>query len=94
MAFHTSRVAPASSFRIATAHANARGFGLAYTLEKSYGAERLEAACQRALLLETRRYKSVESILKHGLDKTKPAPDTEPLLPDDHDNIRGPSYYH
>jgi len=45
-------------------------------------------------LLETRRYKSVESILKHGLDKAKPVPDAEPLLPDDHDNIRGPDYYH
>jgi len=63
-------------------------------LEKTYGAQRLEAACQRALLLETRRYKSVESILKHGLDKAKPVPGTETLLPDDHDNIRGPSYYH
>jgi len=63
-------------------------------LEKTYGAERLESACQRALLLETRRYKSVESILKHGLDKTAPAPDAETVLPDDHDNIRGPSYYH
>jgi hypothetical protein len=31
MAFHTSRVAPASPFRIATAHANTRAFGLAYT---------------------------------------------------------------
>ncbi len=63
-------------------------------LEKTYGAERLEAACRRALLLETRRYKSVESILKHGLDKTDPAPETETSLPEDHDNIRGPSYYH
>lgn len=63
-------------------------------LEKTYGAERLESACQRALLLGTRRYKSVESILKHGLDKTDPVPDAEPLLSDDHDNIRGPSYYH
>ena len=63
-------------------------------LEKTYGAERLEAACRRALLLETRRYKSVESILKHGLDKTDPAPEIEPSLPEDHSNIRGSSYYH
>ena len=63
-------------------------------LEKTYGAERLEAACRRALLLETRRYKSVESILKHGLDKTDPAPEIEPSLPEDHNNIRGSSYYH
>jgi len=63
-------------------------------LEKTYGAQRLEAACQRALLLGTRRYKSVESILKHGLDLLDPVNDAEPILPDDHDNIRGPSYYH
>ena len=63
-------------------------------LEKTYGAQRLEAACTRALLLGTRRYKSVESILKHGLDQIDPVSDDEPTLPDDHDNIRGPSYYH
>ena len=63
-------------------------------LEKTYGAQRLEAACQRALLLGTKRYKSVESILKHGLDQIDPVSDEEPDLPDDHDNIRGPSYYH
>ena len=63
-------------------------------LEKTYGAQRLEAACTRALLLGTQRYKSVESILKHGLDQIDPVSDDEPTLPDDHDNIRGPSYYH
>jgi transposase len=63
-------------------------------LEKTYGQDRLEAACQRALLLGTLRYKSVESILKHGLDKQPSTPDVEPPIPDDHDNIRGPSYYH
>lgn len=63
-------------------------------LEKTYGAERLEAACQRSLLLGTLRYKSIESILKHGLDQIDPVNDEEPVLPDDHDNIRGPSYYH
>jgi len=54
----------------------------------------LEAACARALLLGTHRYKSIESILKHGLDN-KPIPEQQELnLPEDHDNIRGPSYYH
>jgi transposase len=63
-------------------------------LGKSYGEDRLEAACGRALLLGTCRYKSIESILKHGLDK-KPMPEQQDLnLPEDHDNIRGPSYYH
>jgi transposase len=63
-------------------------------LSKSYGDDRLEAACGRALLLGTCRYKSIESILKHGLD-SKPIPEQQDLnLPEDHDNIRGPSYYH
>jgi transposase len=63
-------------------------------LSKPYGEDRLEAACGRALLLGTSRYKSIESILKHGLD-SKPIPEQQDLnLPEDHDNIRGPSYYH
>lgn len=63
-------------------------------LSQSYGDDRLEAACGRALLLGTCRYKSIESILKHGLD-SKPIPEQQDLnLPEDHDNIRGPSYYH
>ena len=63
-------------------------------LGKSYGEERLEAACGRALLLGSSCYKSIESILKHGLDN-KPLPEQIELsLPEDHDNIRGPSYYH
>lgn len=63
-------------------------------LGKTYGDDRLEAACQRALLLGTQRYKSIESILKHGLDR-QPVPEQQELsLPEDHDNIRGPDYYH
>ncbi len=62
-------------------------------LEKPYGGKRLEAACGRALLLGSYRYKSIESILKHGLD-SKPMPEQQELdIPEDHDNIRGPSYY-
>jgi len=62
-------------------------------LGKEYGPERLEAACTRALATHTVGFKSIESILKRGLDKTalpqKP-PEKPPL---DHDNIRGPEYY-
>lgn len=64
-------------------------------LGKSYGAERLEAACQRALTLGTHSYRSLESILKHRLDERPLAGDaTEPPLPLEHDNLRGPHYYH
>jgi len=38
-------------------------------LEKTYGAKRLEAACQRALDFHNPRYNTVKSILKKGLDQ-------------------------
>ena len=63
-------------------------------LGKSYGHSRLEAACRRAILLGTRRYKSIESILKNGHDQQSLEPDPDHTVPDDHDNIRGPDYYH
>jgi transposase len=65
-------------------------------LGKTYGPERLEAACARALALGTMSYKSIQSILKTGLDG-QPLPRKEKHqleLPIDHDNIRGPGYYH
>ena len=60
-----------------------------------YGAERLEAACDRGLDIGARSYGSIQSILKHGLDRRppKPAGQGELLLPD-HPNIRGCRYYH
>jgi transposase len=39
------------------------------SLGKTYGDERLEAACQKALDIKARSYKSVKSILKNNLDK-------------------------
>ena len=63
-------------------------------LGKRYGDDRLEAACQRALTLGSHSYKSLESILRLGLDRQPLAEQTEAALPEDHDNIRGPAYYH
>jgi transposase len=64
-------------------------------LQKRYGDERLDAACQRALRVRARSYRHVDSILKHGLDRT-PVPGDEPAerSPVEHDNVRGPDYYH
>jgi transposase len=62
-------------------------------LGKSYGEERLEAAARRANQIGGKSYKSVESILKNGLDR-KPLPDEKPEdAPIDHANIRGGQYY-
>ena len=62
-------------------------------LGKAYGAERLEAACNRALIIESVSYKSIESILKKELDKQPLASAQPPSDPIEHDNIRGPEYY-
>jgi hypothetical protein len=62
-------------------------------LGKSYGDERLEAACRRALTLGACSYKSIESILKKGLDR-HPLPEQPAATPASrHANIRGPQYY-
>jgi len=65
-------------------------------LGKSYGNERLEAACERALTIGAVSYRSVESILKSGLDRQRELPGSEPAPPGpgEHENIRGPGYYH
>ena len=63
-------------------------------LGERFGQDRLEAACRRALLLGACRYKSLESILKRGLDR-QPLPKQQELaLPEAHDPLRGPGYYH
>jgi len=63
-------------------------------LAKEYGAERLEAACHRALTIQALSYKSLKSILKHGLDKLSlPAPQSPSRLRS-HANVRGRQYYH
>lgn len=63
-------------------------------LGRSYGDERLEAACARALRFGACSYRSVQAILAGGLDR-QPAEEVEagqaslPL----HENIRGEKYY-
>ncbi len=63
-------------------------------LAKSYGEERLEAACDRALAIGARSYTSVASILKNGLDRqpVRTEPNIAPVGP--HGNLRGSTYYH
>jgi transposase len=63
-------------------------------LSGRYPAPRMEAACRRALDIGARSYRSVESILAHGLDATPaPAAEPEPEPPRHHQQLRGPSYY-
>jgi hypothetical protein len=62
-------------------------------LGKSSGDERLEAACQRALALGACSYKSLESILKNGLDRHPLPPKPDATAGSSHMHIRGPHYY-
>lgn len=64
------------------------------SLAKRYGDSRLEAACQRARALGSPTRRSVLSILEKGLEQQPlPEPIAETQLPE-HENIRGPAYYH
>jgi len=63
-------------------------------LGNRYGPERLEAACARALRIGGATYRSVKSILDHGLDRAPLAEEQTTLqLPQDHPHLRGPEYY-
>ncbi|HEY6882166.1 MAG TPA: IS21 family transposase [Polyangiales bacterium] len=61
-------------------------------LAKQYDDERLERACGRAVAVHARSYRSVESMLRHGLDNT-PLPEDGATVVVDHENLRGPDYY-
>jgi transposase len=63
-------------------------------LGRQYGADRLEAACDRGLDIGARSYGSIQSILKHGLDKQPARAARQGELLPDHPNIRGSRYYH
>ena len=63
-------------------------------LARSYGADRLEAACARAQSIRSPSFRTINAILKSGMDRQplKPEP-TQTSLPL-HENVRGPDYYH
>ena len=62
-------------------------------LDGKYGAERVEAACKRALAIDAPTYRSVESILKGGHDRQELLPAVEQTSPIEHPHIRGSEYY-
>ena len=62
-------------------------------LGKSYSPERLEAACRRVLTIGSPSYKSLESILRRGLDGQDLPQQNELTLAIDHDNVRGAEYF-
>jgi transposase len=65
------------------------------SLAKRYDAERMRAACQRALAIGGISYRSVDAILKNGLDKVPVVTESPPIkvVPIQHVNLRGSAYY-
>jgi transposase len=61
-------------------------------LAKRYGDDRLERACARCVVVHARSYRSVESILRRGLDGAQSAEVTAAPVTD-HENLRGRDYY-
>jgi hypothetical protein len=62
-------------------------------LAQQYSPQWMEAAAERALLVQACRYQSVKSILKNSLDVvplSPPQPGSPPLT---HDNVRGAGYF-
>jgi transposase len=63
-------------------------------LAREYTPARLEAACTRALSIRSPNLQSVTSILKKGLDRQHVLPSIKPAVLTEHENVRGPDYYH
>lgn len=62
-------------------------------LAKPHGRDALDAACLRALEINARSFKSVNSILKNNLHRKRSEPATDgPAI--SHQNIRGAGYFH
>ncbi len=63
------------------------------SLSRRYGKDRLEAACQRALVIRGLSYKSIRSILKTGLDRQALPGNAPSAQAIEHGNVRGAAYY-
>lgn len=62
-------------------------------LARTYGDDRLEAACRRALMIRSPSYTSIKSILKNNLDRQPLAARDDRALPVNHGNVRGETFY-
>lgn len=65
----------------------------ALRLSKSYGSSRLNAACGRGISLGIYSCRSIESMLKTGLDQQLLHKQEEMTIIPHHEFVRGPSYY-
>jgi len=96
-----SDVGPATSSVVQTIIKNARHLELAFrscmgilNCRKRFGANKLEAACQRAIAIGSYSYKSIEAILKNNMIlQPLPAEEIPTQLSIIHEHVRGPNYY-
>ena len=63
-------------------------------LVRRYSVERLEDACARALAIRAPHLRSVSNILKSGLDRQPSLLPATSGTVAEHENVRGPDYYH
>lgn len=63
-------------------------------LTRRYPAQRVNRACAIANEQKLTRLKNITSILKSNLDTLVTEDDSQPILPQTHENIRGPSSFH
>ena len=63
------------------------------SLSRSYTAERVEAACTRALRFGAHGYRNVKTILEKGLDREEAPPQLPLIEIEVHENVRGAEYY-
>lgn len=71
-----------------------RAAGAMKRLEKEAGAERLEAACTRAIGIGANTLASVRSILRTGLDQQRHTDSPHQEAAFEHPNVLGPHSYH
>jgi transposase len=62
-------------------------------LGRTHGNHRLEAACGRAVTLGAFSFKSIEAILKNGLDRQPLDTPASSTPKRHHENVRGGAYY-
>lgn len=68
-----------------------RGCAGILRLGREHGAERLDAACRRALECDVVRYRTIRNLLENRMETQPDSTPRDRVVP--HGNIRGPGYY-
>lgn len=63
-------------------------------LARRHERARVEAACAKALAMRAYSSRFVDNVLRHGLDRVEAATGATSVSVAEHENVRGPGYYH